>query len=220
MESEGMEVLENVKYFETVRHRATYSSSNYNKYLTKNRLARFLIGRFLDKILETVSMLHCDDVLEIGCGEGFVISHLRRHGIKARFEGVDRNAEALAIASELNPGVSFSEGNVTSLHFAAQSFDLVMALEILEHLKEPIRALTELCRVSRHTVIVSVPNEPLFSLGNFARGKHLARLGRDPEHVQFWNQAAFIKMIKPYFREIRNISSFPWTICVGMGPRR
>lgn len=197
----------------------THPSSNYRKYKTQNPIALFLINRFLDRIFKTLSSPETGRILEVGCGEGFVISHLRRQGLYASFEGLDQSEEALKMAKELNPEVPFSCGDIYSLPVADKAFDTVMALEVLEHLKEPMRALKELCRVSHRVVLLSVPNEPLFSLGNLARGKHLRRLGRDPEHLQFWERRDFIKRIGPFFTEVRDVSVFPWTICVGIGPR-
>ena len=197
----------------------TSTSSNYQKYHAKNPCVVFLITRFLNRLSQIVSTLDAQNILEVGCGEGFVISHLRRSGIRASFEGIDKSEEALLLARGLNPGVPFSRGDVCSLRFKDKSFDAVLALELLEHLHEPGRALEEICRVSRQCVILSVPHEPLFSLGNLARGRHIRRLGRDPEHVQFWSQRSFIRMVTPYFKQVRNMSTFPWTLCIGTGPQ-
>ena len=72
-----------------------------------------------------------------------------------------------------------------------RSFDTVTCLEVLEHLDDPAAAVRELARVARRAVVVSVPYEPYFRIGNVLRGKHLGGLGNHPEHVQHWNLRTF-----------------------------
>ena len=47
-------------------------------------------------------------------------------------------------------------------------------------------AVAELARVTADRCVVSVPWEPWFRLGNLGRGRNVARLGNDPEHVQWF----------------------------------
>ena len=54
----------------------------------------------------------------------------------------------------------------------------------LEHLIPFEPAVAELARITRGRLVVSVPWEPWFRLGNMGRGKNVKRLGNDPEHVQ------------------------------------
>jgi hypothetical protein len=60
-----------------------------------------------------------------------------------------------------------------------------------------------------------VPHEPLFRLANLARGKHVARWGNDPEHVQHWNMRSFCRLVSPYFRPLAMYSPFPWLVVLG-----
>ena len=66
--------------------------------------------------------------------------------------------------------------------FEDDSFDLVLCLEVLEHVPEPGAALAELARVCCGRIVLSVPDEPWFRLGSLARGKYLRGLGDHPEH--------------------------------------
>ena len=50
--------------------------------------------------------------------------------------------------------------DVQSLDFEANTFDTVTALEVLEHLPDPGRAIQELCRVGKEWLLVSVPSKP------------------------------------------------------------
>ena len=57
-------------------------------------------------------------------------------------------------------------GDATTLPFPDDSFDLVLAIEALEHVPRPEAALTELARVCSGTFIGSVPFEPIWRAGN------------------------------------------------------
>src|SRR4030065_660295 len=70
-----------------------------------------------------------------------------------------------------------------------------LILEVREHLDQPLDALRELNRVSRKYVLLSVPYEPWFRLGNLARGRHLSRFGNHPEHVNLWSRSGFSRFV-------------------------
>ncbi len=87
-------------------------------------------------------------VLEIGVGEGLVARELELGGVKVT---------TVDIAEDLHPDVV---GSVMALPFADNSFDLVLAAEILEHIEfsdVPV-ALREIARVARAQVVISVPH--------------------------------------------------------------
>ena len=109
--------------------------------------------------------------------------------------------------------------SVQALPFADRSMDAVLCLEVLEHLERPQLALAELARVARHRVILSVPHEPYFRLGNLVRGKHLSGWGNHPEHVQHWNPATFQSFLQPTFAEVRVVEAFPWIVASCAVPR-
>jgi len=90
-------------------------------------------------------------VLDVGCGDGFVISGLDE---KIEAVGVDLSAEALKHVRRPT-----KQASITELPFADGSFDLVMANDVLEHLGDAdfAKATAELRRVSRRYVLVTVP---------------------------------------------------------------
>lgn len=136
----------------------------------------------------------------------------RRPGL--RVDGVELDREALERARARNPGSLLLQGDLYALGLRSRAYDLVLCLEVLEHLPEPERALAELRRVSRAGVILSVPHEPFFRLGNVLRGKNLGRLGDPPDHVQHWGKGAFEAFCARHLRVDRTVGAFPWLIVV------
>ena len=53
-------------------------------------------------------------------------------------------------------------------------------------------------------LVVSVPWEPWFRLGNLGRGKNVARWGNDPEHVNFFNPRKLRAALGAHFAEVNH----------------
>jgi ubiquinone/menaquinone biosynthesis C-methylase UbiE len=202
----------------------TRLSSNYRKHTAANPVQRALIDRFHRKIVAEVVALSPQAFLDAGCGEGFVARRIIDAAPGVSLTGCDVSPAALEIAAEVNPEATFVTGSVVDLPFPDSSFDVVGCFEVLEHLPGdlPRRALSELARVARRAVVLSVPHEPLFCLANAARGKNLdvRPRGSDPDHKQFWSAPAFAALVGEHF-DVRKVDrSFPWTICVAEVPNR
>jgi 2-polyprenyl-3-methyl-5-hydroxy-6-metoxy-1,4-benzoquinol methylase len=184
-------------------------SGNYKKYTSKNPLMGIVTSKFMKDLSEIIAALeNVNSIIDIGCGEGFIINCLNKTDIT----GVDISKKALCIAKLKNPGCNFCAGSIYDVSFKKNSFDLVIATEVLEHLENPENALQEIKRISKNYCIFSVPNEPYFRTMNFLRGKNLARLGNDIEHVQNWSSGEFVKLIEKYFYVVDVKKPFPWTM--------
>jgi len=183
------------------------------KYHVKNPVVAFLVRRFFCRIAEVLASVEPQSVLDAGCGEG----ELLRRGVLSgcRTVSLDRSQEALAEIRNGSPrGLSDNTvcGSVLALPFAGGAFDAVVCLEVLEHLENPASAVRELMRVARKAVVLSVPHEPYFRIGNLLRGKYLDRWGNHPEHIQHWNRRRFRDFLVPAGSEVRVVEAFPWIV--------
>lgn len=79
--------------------------------------------------------------------------------------------------------------------------------------------MAELARVCRDGVIVSVPWEPWFRLGNLARGKNVSRWGNDPEHIGAFGPASLKRLLSRSFADVTITRRLPWLLAVATGPR-
>jgi SAM-dependent methyltransferase len=186
---------------------------NLQKHLNANRAQQFLIDRFHRQIVDLVRQTAVSHLLDSGCGEGFVLDYLRRDGLKVTAVGADLRPEAIRWAkANLLPDLNGTAADIHRLPFAANSFPLVMSLEVLEHIPDSSLGLRELLRVSSRYILVSVPHEPFFRGANFLRGKHLARWGNDPEHIHNYNGRGFRRLVDSQAQVIRHTFTFPWQI--------
>lgn len=93
-------------------------------------------------------------VLDAGCNEGFLSKALLEAGFHVT--SIDSDEKVLSKMKEMF-GIEGLRADVCDLPFADGWFDLVIGGELLEHLKNPGKGLSELFRVSRHRVILSLP---------------------------------------------------------------
>jgi len=190
---------------------ATPTGNTYDKYASTNPLEHKMMGGFMKALDSMLDGLTPTRILEIGVGEGEVIQRVR-----ARFPGVP------AVGLDL-PDPELAEywraaglpccfGDATRLPFEDGAFDLVLAIEVLEHVPGPEAALAELARVGAGTLVASVPFEPIWRAGNMARRRYLRDWGNTPGHVNHWHRWSFRRFVATHFTVEQVATPLPWTI--------
>ena len=190
-------------------------------YTSPNIAIRWLGNRLIRAIRSLMSKMEAGALsgLNVGCGEGQMISRLFQSGMRHKITAMDIDPVRIAFAHLHNPVCDYVRADIFHLPFKSRAFDYVIATEILEHLSNPSVALKEIARVAKPNapVILSVPHEPFFQWGNVVRGKHWKQRGRTPSHVQFWSRSEFRRVIRNFI-EIHEecwISCFPWQLYLG-----
>ena len=194
-------------------------SSNFLKYRGKNivknnPVKHFLIGLFLRKVFQEIRKSNPKKIIDLGCGEGFFEAFLLKNKYGAEMVGIDINPDSIKYAQKNNPGVKFLTGDILNLKMKG-NFDLVLMLEVLEHLPQPGKALKTSQSLSKK-ILVSVPWEPWFSWLYLMAGLNLRRFGRHPEHCHFFNRQSLEFLLKKYFKKVEVKSNWPWLIAWGM----
>ena len=187
------------------------------KYETSNPVVRHLLARFLRRVDEAAAGLAPSSVLDVGCGEGVVTERLAQLLAPAEVLGVDADEAHLSEEwrKRTAPNLSFATGSAYELPFADGSFDLVCAIEVLEHLERPRDALAEMSRVARRALLLSVPNEPSWRVSHLLAGKNVRALGNTPGHINHWSTRAFAGLVGDFAQLERAEGVFPWTLAVG-----
>ena len=186
----------------------------YDKYGTRNPIARMLMRGFLDGVRDLYAHAAPRTVLEVGCGEGRLAQHLWEQAPRPdRFVACDLDLGRLV--PDLDPAIQVREASIYALPWAARSFDLVICCEVLEHLDDPRAGLAELARVAARRVLVSTPWDPVWRALNVLRGRYLVRLGNTPGHVQHFTRRGLERLATTKLRVLERRTPLPWTILLG-----
>lgn len=188
------------------------SHGNKQKHENKNPIQQALIGHFHRRLSELVLARQPRDILEVGCGEGYVLAALREAGVRCPMHGIDFSEQAIADAKKRVPDATFAVEDARALAQAGRQYDLVLMIEVLEHLPDAQYMLSVLARLSKRHVVVSVPWEPFFRGLNFLRGKHIRAFGNDPEHIQHWGRREFQSLVSQHLEVREAPIVFPWTL--------
>lgn len=197
-----------------------YNSDNFSKYSSKNPLKILMLKKFYNNLIDILqkefdAMNLTPKILDMGCGEGFTGKLLIEKFPEINYYGMDLNRHAIAYALTNDSPGTYLIGDIYNIDFPDNEFEITLCLEVLEHLKDPKLALEELLRVTKYITIVSVPNEPYFSLGNLLSLKNIRGLGNPNDHINRWSKEKFIHFLKNGNFDLSNIRlSFPWTIAI------
>ena len=121
---------------------------DFNKYVNKGRW-----NSFYHQINEITSILppHLaqQSILEVGVGSG-ILKTICKHLLPYNYESLD-------VDEELKPD---HIGSILKMPFADQQYDIVVCFQVLEHMpyESFTKALSELFRVAKKSVIISLPN--------------------------------------------------------------
>lgn len=188
-------------------------NGNLQKYQNRNFVQRLLIRRFQNAVVEAVRDTAAQSMLDAGSGEGFTAEILRQKISGISIVCTDTDVEAIGRGCRLFPALTFRKEDILSLSIPDKSFDIVMCLEVLEHLQNPCDALKEFRRVTRKYVLVSTPHEPWFRIANMLRGKNLKAFGNDPEHIQHWNPTTLKEILNTNgYTVLKCRLRFPWML--------
>ncbi len=124
--------------------------------------------RLCDQASTLEELLHSDTkyppgsrVLEAGCGIGAQTVILSKNSPHARITSIDISEDSLSLAKERAAkegfrNIEFRVENIFNLPFKDESFDHIFICFVLEHLKEPVRALASLRRVLKKGGTITV----------------------------------------------------------------
>jgi SAM-dependent methyltransferase len=96
-------------------------------------------------------------VLDVACGTGIVArTAADRAGSTGRVVGLDLNEAMLGVARRLRPDIEWRQGDAAWLPFPDRTFDASLCQSALMFLPDPVRALSEMRRVTRPRGTVAV----------------------------------------------------------------
>jgi 2-polyprenyl-3-methyl-5-hydroxy-6-metoxy-1,4-benzoquinol methylase len=148
-------------------------------------------------------------ILDVGCGEGWTLSWVGDRYPAARTIGVEYNAELKERLSQ-----NCDEPHIMDLSRSTpdvRDIDLLLCLDVLEHLPDPVDALRRLSGLLRPdaTVIVSLPNVAHFSVSLplllFGRFRYQSAGILDRTHLRFFVAESAVQLVRDAGLQVRHL---------------
>jgi ubiquinone/menaquinone biosynthesis C-methylase UbiE len=143
-------------------------------------------------------------VLDVGCGTGLMLEHLQ--GLGQRPVGLDKHELALSFCRKRG-AKSLLRADVTRLPFRDDSFDVILALDLIEHVEDDRGLLDEFRRVTSRggRAMITVPAHP------FLWSEHDEAL----HHIRRYRRGPFLELLREAgFRPVR----YTYAISLLFGP--
>jgi glycosyltransferase involved in cell wall biosynthesis len=151
-------------------------------------------------------------VLELGCADGRLAAELMREGHTV--VGIESSSRAAAQAAARGVAVLCADPESCEFGELRQQFDVLLAADVLEHLREPGAVLTRAARqlTASAEVILAVPNVAnlfirlLLLLGRFPYGR---RGILDRTHLQFFTLRTALELVRESGWKVRSVTPVP-----------
>jgi SAM-dependent methyltransferase len=147
-------------------------------------------------------------ILDMGCAEGRTMREMNRLLPRSTITGVEYADYLVESAGELPNGLRIMQGDITALPncIAPESYDMVSALAVLEHLTDPLAAIRGVRKVLRPGgIFVATCPSPVWD--------HLAvRFGllKGEFHVTEMDKRALVEVVKAAGLELVEYRRFMW----------
>ena len=136
----------------------------------RRRLVEWMIARTFPRL---------GSLLEVGCGTGFLLGDLHDRFPEAAVAGCDILFDALLYAQPRLPGVLVFQADACELPIERR-FDVVIALDVIEHLDDDVAALREMFRVVERGggLVLTVPQHEWLWSATDEYSRHRRRYSR------------------------------------------
>jgi len=140
------------------------------------------------RVLKIKELNLSKQILDLGCGTGYCAALLSAIAM-------DIDIDGLRIAKTRYPLLDVILADAHHLPFRSQIFDLVYSLEVLEHLRDPMRVLLGMyhCLKNNGIIYLSTPNRSLAQLRSFIR--RLKNIS-PPRHIREYDTKTLKKELR------------------------
>ena len=198
----------------TVDESGVVTGNTYDKYGSSNPVVKRLMANFEATLEELFRRAAPTSLLDVGCGEGVLVHEWATAIAPARVVGIDLEEPSIQAgwAERQAQNLEYKVMKAEELPFAEDEFDAASAIEVLEHVPDPVHTVAEMARVARRHLLVSVPREPLWRGLNLVRGAYVKQIGNTPGHVNHWSKRSFVELLSRHGEVVEARSPFPWTM--------
>jgi len=132
-------------------------------------------------------------VLDIGCAYGFMLKRFPPHFKKY---GLDVSKHAIDIARKRHPEIQFKVGEVEKkLPYSAHFFDVIIMNDVIEHLKDPEKALKNIYAVLKKGGILYITTPNL----NIIRKTVFRYADKKEHHISLFSHSHLLQLLRKKF---------------------
>ncbi|MCK4352482.1 class I SAM-dependent methyltransferase [candidate division WOR-3 bacterium] len=156
------------------------NKSNINQYLEVNRID------FYKEVIDKIQPYLKGKIIDVGCGTGDFLRLLKnKYPSCLEIFGSDISDASIERCKNIIPDGKFIQSDIFHLNFKDKYFDVVICMELLEHIEFPHDALKELTRICKTNgyAILTVPNGEIDTFEG---------------HLNFWNLESFKVFLSSY----------------------
>ncbi|MFH1457033.1 MAG: class I SAM-dependent methyltransferase [Patescibacteria group bacterium] len=148
-------------------------------------------------------------IIDLGCGEGITLEKLIKKFPDKDIRGIDYCRENIEICKKHRLPVE--HGSVYDLKIKDNSINCIVFLEVIEHLDDPQRALSEIYRVLKKNglLLLIFPNDKIFRIARILIFKFKEAF-YDPGHTKQWTPKKIKKVLKKLDFKIIKINNMPF----------
>jgi ubiquinone/menaquinone biosynthesis C-methylase UbiE len=180
----------------------------FNKLFSEEFQVKVFTPSKIKEIINIVKKFKSGTCLEAGAAEGYILRFLLKNdyfkqgvAIDIRDYALERGRKSAKKEGILNK-IKFKYADVTKLPFRKNEFDVVLLLDVLEHMKTNLslnNTITECFRVSKKTLVIGIPqvylNKPLSWLV-YLDPDHFYTLIKNPKIHFVYSEEKFKRYLK------------------------
>ncbi|MBA7506942.1 Ubiquinone biosynthesis O-methyltransferase, mitochondrial [subsurface metagenome] len=137
-------------------------------------------------------------ILDVGCGDAvlFYLLNQKIKNLKLKFFGIDSSGSALSVARKKNSKGIFKKADLYNIPFEDNYFDMIISSDVIEHIVEAKKMLSEIKRVGKNNSIIIIGTPIRYT-----------ELPRDKMHYYEFFPQEFKDLLNDFFSDIKIIQS-------------
>lgn len=148
-----------------------------------------------------------ENILEIGCTYGYLFKYLKDYSNKY---GIDISEHAIKQARMLSQGAEYKVMDAQKLEFKNNFFSLILAIDVMEHLKNPEKGIKEAARVLKEDGLFIIVTPNLESYSKQIKGDKWFAY-QDPTHISILPKEQWQELLEKNnftIKKVRTIDMF------------
>ena len=184
------------------------TANEYDSYRNRVYLKKSI--KKIEKILIKFNLLNKERILDLGVGTGSLLNYLIKNYNYKTIYGIDISEEMIKISRKKIQNGILKVSSAEEIPFDENFFDLLICIDVLEHVKDPIKVIQEITRVLKNggIAILSTPN-PFWAPIMYLAEKLKLKV-KEGDHKFIFLNSLINKQKDIEVLEFGNIVSFPF----------